>query len=95
MNKEVKELFAKEHGITKEGYETTTGVYVIDLDNSNEFSKVYTLLDKADDVDLDIEDMVMNEEEVFMTYLADEFDIRLIANLKDKTYRVEIEEASD
>ena len=85
--------FAKELGIKKEGYETTDGTYVIELDNSNEFSKVYTLLDKNEDAILDVESMLMTSDEVEMTYLTTEFDVTLIGNLKENTYRVEIREA--
>ncbi len=85
--------FARDLGITKEGYETTNGSYVIELDNSNEFSKIYTLLDKNEDADLDVETIHMNEELVEMTYLTDGFDVTLRANLKENKYMVEIKEA--
>lgn len=85
--------FAKDLGITKEGYETTNDSYVIELDNSNEFSKIYTLLDKNEDADLDVETIHMNEELVEMTYLTDGFDVTLRANLKENKYMVEIKEA--
>lgn len=85
--------FAKELGITKEGYESTTGSYIIELDNSNEFSKVYTLLDKNEDADLDVETMSMSADLVEMTYLTEDFDVTLQANLKENKYRVEVKEA--
>ena len=85
--------FAKDLGITKEGYETTNGSYVIELSNSNEFSKMYTLLDKNEDAILDVETMHMSDELVEMTYMTKEFDVTLKANLKENTYMVEIKEA--
>ena len=85
--------FAKELGITSEGYESTNGSYIIELKNSNEFSKVYTLLDKNEDAELDVETMHMGEDFVEMTYLTEVFDVTLHANLKENKYFVEIEEA--
>lgn len=85
--------FAKELGITGEGYESTNGSYVIELKNSNEFSKVYTLLDKNEDAELDVETMHMGEDFVEMTYLTEVFDVTLHADLKENKYFVEIEEA--
>ena len=44
--------FAKQLGITQEG-SYVDGVYVINLEDSNEYSRVYTILDKSDLCDLD------------------------------------------
>ena len=89
----IEKEFAKDLGITKEGYETTNGSYVVELDNSNEFAKIYSLLDKSEQSDLDIETIHMNEDLVEMTYLTDGFDVTLRANLKENKYMVEIKEA--
>lgn len=85
--------FAKELGIKFDGYETTDGAYVIDLPNSNEFSKIYTLLDKNEDIDLDIEGSHFIGELIEMLYLAEDFDILLKGDLKNNAYSVEIKEA--
>ena len=84
--------FLNRLGITKEGIESDDGIYTVTLDSSNEFSRAYTILDKAKNVDLDSESVVMTEENVLMTYLADDFDILLKADLKNKRYSIEISE---
>ena len=83
--------FAKQLGITKEG-SYVDGVYVITLDSSNEYSKVYTILDKSDLCDLDVEEINLDVQNSLMVYLADEFDIKLQANFDNDVYSVSFEE---
>ena len=85
--------FAEELGITKEG-SYVDGVYTIVLDNSNEYSKVYTLLDKSDKVDLDGDEVNLGVDSSIMVYLADDFDISLIANFEEDSYVVKFEEVN-
>ena len=54
--------------------------YVITLDDSNEFSRIYTALDKYDGADLDIESMVMSDSSSIIVYLTDDLDITLKAD---------------
>ena len=84
--------FAKQLGITKEG-SYVDDVYVITLDDSNEYSKVYTILDKSELCDLDPYEMSLDFQNSLMVYLADEFDIKLQANFDTDTYSVSFEEA--
>lgn len=86
--------FAKHLGITKEG-SYVDGVYVINLDNSNEYSKVYTILDKSSEVDLDTEEISLDVKNSLMVYLADDFDIKLTADFDADIYTVTFEEVTE
>jgi len=83
--------FAKQLGITKEG-NYVDGVYVITLDNSNEYSRIYTLLDKSNLCDLDGEEISLDVQNSLIVYLADDFDIKLKANFDNDVYSVSFEE---
>lgn len=69
--------------------------YTIRLKDSNDYSKVYTILDKSDDFDLDVDKMLLNENVSEFIYLCDDYDVKLIANLSEDKYKVIIEEAKD
>lgn len=86
--------FLNQLGISLEGQEQD-GKYVIDLGDSNSYSKIYTILDKSELVDLDVENIMMDEHTSQMLYLSDDFDVTLEANLDDGVYKLVIEEAKD
>ena len=86
--------FARQLGITKEG-EYVDGVYVITLKDSNEYSRVYTILDKSNLCDLDTEEINLDVQHSLMVYLADNFDIILKANFDTNDYSVSFEEVKD
>lgn len=84
--------FANSIGITKEGTESNNR-YVVELSDSNEYSRVYTILDKAPGVDLDSDESILSETTTQLVYLSDDFDIKLIADLDKNNYSVVIERA--
>lgn len=92
MNKFVD--FLTKLGISQEGVEQGDK-YVIDLGDSNTYSRVYTILDKSELVDLDVENISMTEEESTMIYLSDNYDLTLSANFENNKYTLTIEEAKD
>lgn len=84
--------FLSQLGITQEGVEQENK-YIIDLGDSNAYSRVYTILDKSELVDLDIENISMDVEQSTMVYLSDDFDLTLNANFDENRYTLTIEEA--
>ena len=86
--------FAKELGIKQEG-SYIDGVYVINLKDSNEYSKVYTILDKSNLCDLDVEEISLDVQNSLLVYLADNFDIKLQANFDNTVYSVSFEEVKE
>ena len=86
--------FARQLGITKEG-KYLDDTYVITLKDSNEYARMYTILDKAENVDLDTENMNLSMQSTIMNYLADEFDIELSANLNEDVYTISFTPAKE
>lgn len=85
--------FIKNLGFNQEGKETNLG-YEIEFKNSNEYSKAYSILDKAENIDLDIENINISEHSSTMLYLSDEYDIVLQANFDDDKYKIIVKEAN-
>lgn len=91
MNDKLQALL-KSLNITKEG-KMSNNKYLITLDNSDEYSRMYTNLDKNGDTYLDPEGMIMSSSTSLMTYLTDDFDITLKADFDNDNYYLIIEEA--
>ena len=83
------EEFAKKLGIKEPG-ELVNGKFIIPLMNSDEYSKIYTILDKSDLVDLDGSSTLVTENVSELKYIGDEFTVKLDANFVDDFYRVVI-----
>ena len=83
------EEFAKKLGIEQPG-ELVNGKFIIPLMNSDEYSQVYTKLDKSDLVDLDGSSTLVTEKVSELKYVGDEFTVKLDANFVDDFYRVVI-----
>ena len=83
------EEFAKKLGIEQPG-EVVNGKYIIPLMKSDEYSQVYTKLDKSDLVDLDGSSTLVTEKVSELKYVGDEFTVKLDANFVDDFYRVVI-----
>lgn len=92
MNTEKLDLLLKDLNLTDRGKEVN-GKYVITAKDSDEFSRLYTLLDKYDGADLDPEGMVMSDKSLVMVYLTDDFDITLKGDLANDNYNMIITEA--
>ena len=89
------EEFAKNTlGIDKQGnwYDNT---YVVQLEDSNEFARMYSRFDKMNGLDLDPEGIELGTEGSTLVYLADGFDVTLKSDFDEEYYAVEIEEAKE
>jgi hypothetical protein len=85
---EMKE-FAKKLGIDVEG--TMEGSkYIIELSDSNEYSRVYTLLDGSDLVDVNEDATLLTDNVGELLFIGDDFDVKLVGNFNSDIYRVVI-----
>jgi len=82
----------KKLGVDREG-SWNGDKYIIPLKDSNEFSKLYTSLDKFEEADLDFESMLMSDSSGILVYLTDDLDITLKANFDDDKYMLIFEGA--
>lgn len=69
------------------------GAYVINLNGSDGYARAYTLLDKNASFDLGA--MSMDVDHSFMTYLGDELDITIEADLDNDKYTLTAKEAEE
>lgn len=79
------EEFLKELGITKQGRKNENGFYVIDIDDSDEFGKIFSRLDKSDLVDEDEESSSITLDSANITYLGDDYTITLMGDFENDT----------
>ena len=88
------EEFAKKLNITYPG-ELVKDKYIIPLMTSDEYSKVYTLLDKSELVELDTESTLVTDKVSELTYYGEGFEVKLDANFNDDLYRVVISKETE
>lgn len=91
MNKEKAIAFLNELGID------TTGVfepqrYILEIENSDEYSKYYTILDQDDEMDLIDASSMSGEYSTVLTYKGNDYKISLNANFTDDYYTFVMEE---
>ena len=91
MKKEEVKEFLASVGITKDG-ELENSTYTVDLVDSNEFSRMYSLLDKAENISFDYDVSATTEHTSFLLYLSDKYDISLIADFDTDKYVLTVED---
>lgn len=90
MNEEQVRAFLNSIGITEEG-KLIDSEYVIQLEDSDEWAKVYSLLEQAENVDIDPDEPIMaSERSGIIVYLSDDYDITLDARYDSNTYTLTV-----
>ena len=84
--------FLKELGITEVGYSTEDGNYVIDLESSDEFNRVYGKLDNSDLIEENEDASIVNLDVTNIIYFSDDFALNLIADFTQDEYRIVVTE---
>lgn len=84
-----REEFIKQLGINKVGH-TEDKKYIIDLDGSAEYAKLYTLLDTSNLVDLEEYNNLISFNLSLITYSNEEFKVQLMANFTEDVYKIVI-----
>lgn len=85
---------ADKFGIESEGT-IVDDEYIIELADSDEYSRVYTLLDNSSDVDINETMSYVSESNCNLVYAGIDFDVSLIANFDDEQYYVKFGEIQD
>lgn len=87
------EKLLKDLGITKVGSYARDGSYVIDLDSSEEFGKIYSLLENSEDLDYMEENNLLTVTNASMTYRHDnDYQLQLLADFNYDTYKLVVNE---
>lgn len=85
----MKELLRK-IGITEAGYFSYNNNYVIDFENSDEYNKAFSKLDRTDLVEENDDTSVINMSVSNIMYSNDDFSLNLIADFDNDTYKLVI-----
>lgn len=85
----MKELLRK-IGITEAGYFSSNNNYVIDFENSDEYNKAFSKLDRTDLVEENDDTSVINMSVSNIMYSNDDFSLNLIADFDNDTYKLVI-----
>ena len=83
-------------GIQLAGEYSTTGSYIIDLDNDTEWGKVYTLLDNAEVLEQDEASVLLNVHDACLIYNYDDtYRFVLKADFDNELYSLICSENKD
>ena len=90
----MKELL-KKIGITEEGHKSSDNNYVIDLEDSDHFNRIFSKLDKSDLVEENEDSSVVNLDVTNILYISDNYALNLIADFSQDTYRLVVTKLED
>lgn len=82
--------FLRKLGINTSGQFKGTNTYVIDIDDSDEYGKIYSKLDKSILVDEDPDSSQLTESTSTIQYESDDYILTLIANFDLDEYKLTI-----
>lgn len=89
------EEFLKQLGITDAGNKTSNGNYVIDLEDSDHYNKIFSRLDKSDLVEENEDSSVVNLDVTNILYISEKYAINLIADFEQDLYKIVVTELEE
>lgn len=89
--------YLRELGITQEGTISEDDSYVIDLSSSDEYGKVYSRLERSDDLEILQDNQVVTEEGSSLIYESESqpYLLNLIADFDSNRYQLIINEIKE
>lgn len=82
----------KKIGITEAGYFSEDDNYIIDFENSNQFNKAFSRLEKSDLVEENEDSSVIDLNVSNVLYVNDDYSFNLIAEFEQDVYRLVVSE---
>jgi hypothetical protein len=82
------EKFLEKLGITKVGHYTKTNTYIIDIEDSDEYGKIYSVLDKSDKIEEDEDSSTITIHTSNLVFESDNYQLTLIADFDQDTYKL-------
>lgn len=82
------EKFLERLGITQVGHYTKTNTYIIDIDDSDEYGKIYSLLDKSNEIEEDEDSSTITIHTSNIVFESDNYQLTLIADFDQDTYKL-------
>ena len=91
MNKAKLFSYLDDLGIDKTG-KLESDRYVLKLEDSDEYSRYYTILDQEEDLELSDTSSMSQEFATVLTYTSEDYKLKLNANFVDDYYTFTVEE---
>jgi hypothetical protein len=82
------EKFLDSIGISQVGHYTKSNSYVIDIEDSDEYGKIYSRLDKCEDLVEDEDSSSLTVHTSNIVFESDDFQFILIADFDNDTYKL-------
>ena len=82
------EKFLNEIGISQVGHYTKSNSYVIDIEDSEEYGKIYSSLDKCEELVEDEDSSTITVHTSTIVFESDDFQFILMADLDQDTYKL-------
>lgn len=82
----------KKIGITEAGHFSEDDNYIIDFENSNQFNKAFSRLEKSDLVEENEDSSVIDLNVSNVLYVNDDYSFNLIAEFEQDVYRLVVSE---
>lgn len=86
------EEFLRELGIDRNFEVSDSGSYVIDLADSIDYGRMYSLLDRSDLIEEDPESSQITEDTSSVQYSNDDYTLTLLADFNEDQYKLTIRE---
>ena len=80
--------FLKSIGITQTGYFNNDKNYIIDIESSDEFNKIFSKLNNSDELEENEDSSVINLNVSNILYLSEEYSLNLIADFNQDIYKL-------
>ena len=85
----------KEIGITRKGEYSKRGSYVIDMEDSDDFGRMYSILDKNKDVEELGDNAINNIHTINLIYLYGDYQLNLTADFDADKYMLIVTKLDD
>lgn len=79
-------------GITQPGYYSDKNTYIIDFENADQYSKVFSKLDRSKEVKELQSSSISNTSISNVMYVNDDYNLNLIADFDNNVYKLVIYE---
>ena len=80
--------FLKSIGITQTGYFNNDKNYIIDIESSDEFNRIFSKLNNNDALEENEDSSVVNLNVSNILYLSEEYSLNLIADFNQNIYKL-------
>ena len=81
------EQFLKKLGINKHGFYSKDQSYVIDIENSDEYGRFYTILDKSSELDELEDNNLLTVHSASVSYANEKFQLTLLGDFDEDLYK--------